>query len=129
MKNLTVNDKGSIGVAKVVADLLSQGFYVFLPFDGSSPVDLVVADKSMRLRRLQIKYRIVERGMIRIPLSSVVNGTRVPIDLSKIDGWAVYSPDANRVYYISARSFGPHQKWFNIALDDGRHLASIFWES
>jgi hypothetical protein len=101
LMDVTVNDKGAIGVAKAVSDLLGLGFYVFLPFDGSSPVDLVVADAKMVMRRLQVKYRTLNKwGSIEVPMSSVVNGKRIPMDLSKIDGWAIYCPETNEVYYV-----------------------------
>lgn len=106
----TVNDKGSIGVAKAISDLLGQAYYVFLPFDGSSPVDLVVANAAMVLRRVQVKYRIIEWNMLRIPLSSVTNGNRKPIDLSKLDGWAVYCPDTDKMYYAPNRKIEPGAK-------------------
>jgi hypothetical protein len=96
-----VNRKGDVGTAKTAADLIFQGYDVFLPFSGSCPVDLVAADRTQRLRRFQVKYRSADRrGYIAVRLCSIVNGRMVPIDLSKIDGWAVYCPDTDHVYYV-----------------------------
>lgn len=135
----TVNDKGSIGVAKVLSDLLSKDYFVFMPFDGASPVDLVVADKRMNLRRLQIKYRVLNRyGSIGILLSSVVNGKTVPIDVTKIDGWAIYCPQTDLVYYVSLSQITLPASYFSLRstgkiLPRGRDAsefmdASVFWK-
>ena len=123
----TVNDKGSIGVAMTVADLLRQGYYVFLPFDGSSPVDLIVANREMLTKRLQVKYRVVENRKLRIPLSSVVNGKRVPIKFDKIDEWAVYCPNNDQMYYISKSYKVVGTSWIVIDPDDNRGSADVFW--
>lgn len=101
LMNRTVNDKGAIGAAKVVSDLLEKGYYVFLPFDGASPIDIVAANKEMSLRRIQIKYRKITMDKLDVPLASVVNGKVVPNDLSKIDAWAIYCPDNNKIYYVA----------------------------
>jgi hypothetical protein len=96
-----VNRKGDLGTAKTVADLVAQGYDVYLPFSGSCPVDVVAADRAQRLRRLQVKYRAADdRGYIAVRLCTIINGKIVPIDLSKIDGWAVYCPDTDHVYYV-----------------------------
>lgn len=102
--NLTTNEKGAIGVAMTTADLVSRRYYVFLPVDGSYPVDLIVGDAAMRLCRLQVKYRDGSDGRLAIRQSSVVNGVRVPIDRAKIDGWAVYCPQSRFVYYVPLRA-------------------------
>lgn len=100
-----VNDKGAIGVARIVADLISKEYSVFLPFDGSSPVDIVVANKAMVLRRIQAKYRKLNQyGSIPIRLESIVNRKTVPIDRSKVDGYAVYCPDNDKIYYLDIDS-------------------------
>lgn len=135
---LTVNDKGSIGVAKAVADLLHKRYYAFLPFDGSSPVDLVIANKAMTLKRLQVKYREpVKRSptSLCIPLYSVVNGKMIPIDLSKIDGWAIYCPTTDKVYYINKRLINIDSvTTFHLSLKGGKERSvdnylcpDVFW--
>jgi hypothetical protein len=99
-------DKGSIGVAAVISSLLSNGYEVFLPFDGASSVDLIVANEQMDLKRVQVKYRkLLSNNTFLIPLQSVVNGKRVHIDRNKIDGYAIYCPEVKLVYYVSIRDF------------------------
>ena len=99
---MNVNEKGNIGLIKVIADLYSKGFYCFTPFDDHNPVDLISMDKNGNTKRLQIKYRSLDKKKNRYELSakSVVNGKRVPIDRELIDGWAVYLADEDQVIYL-----------------------------
>lgn len=97
----TVNGKGVIGLVKVTADLVTKGYEVFSPISDHSPVDLVAGDSSMRLSRVQVKYRKIDsRGLICVSLDSVVNGKRVPVDTSKIDCWAIHCPNLETIYYV-----------------------------
>lgn len=98
---MNVNGKGSIGEALVLADLTRRGYFVFKPFSDHSPVDLVVADREMRLLRLQVKYRKIERGKIILPLSSVINGRKVATNLDHVDAWALYNPELDAILYLS----------------------------
>jgi hypothetical protein len=103
---LSVNQKGVIGLVKVTADLVSKQYEVFTPTSDSSPVDLIAADDGMNLKLVQVKYREPERRKGRgaqvlvVSLDSVVNGRRVPVDVSRIDVWAIYCPQTERVYYV-----------------------------
>lgn len=101
---LTTNQKGTIGLVKVITDLTVRGYETFTPTSDASPVDVVVADSSFSIKRLQVKYREPctqsSVPLLVIGAFSVVNGKKIPIDLSKIDGWAVYSPLTDKVYYI-----------------------------
>jgi hypothetical protein len=101
---LNVNRKGVIGLVKVTADLISRGYEVFTPTSDFSPVDVVVAEPVLwSLRRLQVKYRKIGRdGGAHVSLDSVVNGRRVPVDTSRIDGWAVYCPEPEFIAYVRA---------------------------
>lgn len=69
---------------------------------GVSPVDLIAATEKLALRRLQVKYRkpIDESSALFVFLDSDVNCRRVPINLSLIDGWAIYCPDSKHLYYV-----------------------------
>ena len=100
---MNVNEKGNIGLIKVMADLYSKGYHCFTPFDDHSPVDLITLDNTGNVRRLQVKYRSISEKRKHYELSarSVVNGKVVPIDRSLIDGWAVYLADEDKVIYLS----------------------------
>ncbi len=100
---MNVNQKGNIGLIKVMADLYSKGYHCFTPFDDHSPVDLIAMDETGFCKRLQVKYRSLDEKRQRYELSarSVVNGKVIPIDRTLIDGWAVYLADEDLVIYIS----------------------------
>lgn len=100
---MNVNEKGNIGLIKVMADLYSKGYHCFTPFDDHSPVDLISLDDAGQVRRLQVKYRSLseKRNHYELSARSVVNGKTIPIDRNLIDGWAVYLSDVDKVVYIS----------------------------
>ncbi len=97
---MDVNEKGQIGLIKVMADLAEKGYECFVPLHDYSAVDLIVLNSEYIPRRLQVKYRTLINGKIQIPFSSVVNGKRIPINRSAIDGWAVYCPENNKIAYV-----------------------------
>lgn len=99
---MNVNEKGNLGLIKVMSDLISKGYHCFTPFDDYSPVDLITLDATGNTKRLQVKYRSLSEKRKRYELSanSVVNGKKVPIDRNLIDGWAVYLSDEDKVIYI-----------------------------
>jgi len=100
---MNVNEKGNIGLIKVMADLYSKGYHCFTPFDDHSPVDLMTLDNTGNVKRLQVKYRSIgeKRKYYELSARSVVNGKTIPIDRSLIDGWAVYLADEDKVVYLS----------------------------
>lgn len=98
---MNVNEKGNLGLIKVIGDLYSKGFTAFTPFDDYSPVDCIAMDKTGKSFRLQIKYRSPGRGdKYEISASSMVNGKGVAINRDLIDCWAVYLSDIDRVVYM-----------------------------
>ena len=99
---MNVNEKGNIGLIKVIADLYSKGYHCFTPFDDHNPVDLISMDNYGQVRRLQVKYRSLseKRNHYELSARSVVNGKSIPLDRSLIDGWAVYLSDSDKVVYI-----------------------------
>ncbi len=100
---MNVNDKGNIGFANVLADLVNNGYFVFIPIADTTSVDLIAADKGMNLKRIQIKYRKINKnGVISVSTESIVNGKRVSADFSQTDIWAIYCPDNKKIYYLSS---------------------------
>ena len=99
---MNVNEKGNIGLIKVMADLYSKGYHCFTPFDDHSPVDLITLDKTGKIIRLQVKYRSLseKRNHYELSATSVVNGKAKPIDRNLIDGWAIYLSNADKVVYM-----------------------------
>ena len=87
---MNVNEKGVKGLIKVIDNLQENGYYVFPAFDDHSPIDLIAVDREGKSYQLQVKYR--ERDPRKksekydIQATSVVNGKKIPIDRSMIDG-------------------------------------------
>ncbi len=106
MKRNTTKDKGDTGLGFVISDLISRGFYIFLPISEHLPFDLIASDQKGKLSRVQVKYRELYKsgGTIRIKLASVYStakGTHVrPIDANSFDGMAIYCPNTSKVYYV-----------------------------
>lgn len=98
---MNTNEKGNVGLAKVISKLVELGYHCFLPFTDTTCVDLIVGNFKMEIKRIQVKYRKKNKqGTIEIPLESVVNGKRISIDRSKIDYYIVYCPDNDKIYFI-----------------------------
>jgi hypothetical protein len=107
---INTSRKGAIGVAAVVKALVIQGWDVFTPFDDHSPIDLI-AIFGIITHRLQVKYRKLNSdGLIDVPLASVVNGKRIPINIGLIDGWAIYVPELDTVAFVHKYALGVNRK-------------------
>lgn len=114
---MNVNQKGVVGLVKVISDLVSRGYEVFTPISDFCPVDIIVADSKMNLRRIQVKYREHDnrnKNAIVVQLDSIVNGKRVPVDVSLIDGWAIYFPETNEIYYVPKSEVQGRSIWLCI---------------
>ena len=95
---------------KAQIDLFEQGFTIFVPLTEHCPFDLV-AYKDGEFRRVQVKYRSIDRtGKIDVKFSTCWNdrhGTHVrPIDKGDIDLYCIYCPDTDECYYLAPGKFG-----------------------
>lgn len=110
--------KGNIGLAKVLCKLVELGHSCFLPLTDTTCVDLIVMNDKAELKRIQIKYRkLNKKGAIDVPLETVVNGKKIPIDRTKIDYYIVYCPDNEKMYYVELKSI-PKVKSFTLRLKE-----------
>lgn len=104
---MNVNEKGAIGLIEVIRDLTKRGFECFTPIHDYSGVDLIVLNEQKHPIRLQVKYRNSEirngksTNIVGIGFHSVVNGKKIPIDISFIDGWAIYCPEVDTIVYVN----------------------------
>jgi hypothetical protein len=102
--------KGDLGVLKAQIDLYEQGFTICVPLTEHAPFDLA-AYKDGEFRRIQVKYRAVDRfGKIDVKFSTCWNdrhGTHtVPIDKNEVDLFCIYCPDTDECYYLDPGKFG-----------------------
>jgi hypothetical protein len=115
---MNTNEKGNIGQIEVIRKLVKNGYECFLPMHDYSAIDLI-AVKGEKIHRLQIKYRTSIRGVVEIHNSSVVNGRRVPIDLSMIDGWAIYCPEIDDVVFVGKKDIDDTSKMVSFRFAPG----------
>ena len=122
---MNTNKKGDIGLANVIADVTNKGYFLFLPFSDTTSVDLVIADKFMKLNRVQVKYLSIDKtGVLNIPACNVVNGKKIPVDLTQIDVWAIYCPDTKEIYYISTKEI-IGKKSFALRISQSKYKDSV----
>lgn len=97
------SDKGDIGVALVTADLIAKSFEILLPVSAITPYDLV-AHRSGKFYRVQVKYRRNTHGFLNIDLRKNIGGAtkvkRSGTIVSDVEIIAIYCPDTNKVYYL-----------------------------
>ncbi len=102
-------DKGDLAVAKAHADLVGKGFTVLFPATEHAPFDLV-AYAAGEFHRLQVKYRSVRAGAVKVQFRSMWadrNGTHMaPMDKDAIDAVCVYCPETDECYYVRPDEHG-----------------------
>jgi hypothetical protein len=81
-------DKGELGEAMVIADLVRRGFGVALPLGHSWPFDLVLIRPDGTLERVQVKY-------------ARSDGAVLPVKCASTSGWVQYSYHAGIVDWIA----------------------------
>ena len=93
-------DKGDLGTAMAYADLVSQGCMVLFPATEHAPFDLV-AYRSGRFHRVQVKYRTARSGKVVVSFRSSWadrHGTHMkPVDKAEIDALLHLLPGHGRV--------------------------------
>lgn len=106
MRKIDTKDKGDLGIAMVIAALAKKNIKVALPMCEHLPFDLIGISEQGKLSRISIKYRTAVDGLIEVPIrtiSSNSQGYKVKYaDLNDIDGFAVYCPTTDQVYFINS---------------------------
>ncbi|MDX2077482.1 MAG: group I intron-associated PD-(D/E)XK endonuclease [bacterium] len=121
MSHMT-KDKGDLAVAMALADLRKHGIVCCLPISEHLPFDMVAIMPDMTtLVRLQVKYRKANGygGIELLFRSNYYNSKKIyskPIDLSEIDGFALYNPDTDTTYYLSANMIKDKAKSITLRL-------------
>lgn len=64
MNNHHTKLKGDVGLAAVIKDLTTKGFYVSIPISENAPFDLIASDKTCY--RIQVKTRSTYRGVVEV---------------------------------------------------------------
>jgi hypothetical protein len=110
--DMNTNQKGNIGTASVVKDLIQKGFEVFIPFSEHSVVDLI-ALKDNKSYRLQVKYsKISEKNISRIRPENTFKYKDGDFDF-----YALYIPEKDYILYAPIE-FGGCAIRFSLPLKD-----------
>lgn len=125
--------KGNIGFTATVLELQKNMFNVFSEIGDYSRVDLI-AEKNGILKKIQVKYSTGECGSISLNLvKSGPNGYRYTYDKNDVDWFAIYSPETDKVYWLSFEDVKSIKKTFTLRLipaknnqKSGTHEASDF---
>lgn len=100
--------KGDIAMTQIIADLTKNNIDCCLPISEHLPFDLI-AHKDNKCFKIQVKYSSLRGGAYFLSLrSNKYNNTKggysVPIDLSKIDIFAIYCAEVNKICYLTQKS-------------------------
>lgn len=94
-------EKGEIGEAMVIADLMRQGHDVAIPFGHNQPFDLIVIRKEDgRLEKVQVKYTTGDGRVVKVRVESNSAWVRHRYTPDGVDWMAVYDATIERCFYV-----------------------------
>lgn len=93
--------KGDVGEAAILLDLLKRGYKVAKPIGEDWRCDLIIL-RDNNLEKVQVKYVKLKNGSIIIPNRS---GNKL-YSVKDVDWIAVYEPIDGKCYYIPSSVFG-----------------------
>ena len=110
--------KADVGLAKVIADLVSKGHTPCLPLSEHQPFDLVVVLKSGEAIKVQVKFsRLKESGVVDVKCRTSwadKNGNHETwYTTEDFDYFAIYCPEKECVLYIPNTDTVPRSVRFN----------------
>ncbi len=96
--------KGSIAEMEVASLLMKKGWNVLFPFGENNRYDLV-AEKSGKFNRVQVKYVTPKNGALNVGCKSSNNWTVDRYTADQIDFIAVYNSISRDVFFLPASQF------------------------
>ncbi len=95
---------GNITEARILAELVQEGFDVLVPFGEGLRYDLLIDRKAESFTRIQCKTGKLIDGVVRFNAYSVSRAKKnVPYTPEEIDYFACFCPQTNEVYYVPVR--------------------------
>ncbi len=94
--------KGTLGEIAVTKHLLQQGYSVFTEVGDLSRTDLIVLVDSVPIK-VQVKSCMAKDGAVEVPSKKSGPGYAYRYKLEDVDVFAVYVPNHDLVFYVSAR--------------------------
>ena len=108
-------EKGDLGEAMVMADVLRRGYKVAIPVGEDWRYDLIVLRRG-KLERVQCKYTRSAGDKIEVQCRSTNNWNTVKYTKHDVDWIAVYDVTTDCCYYIPARLLGEGRALINLRL-------------
>ncbi|MGH8924953.1 MAG: group I intron-associated PD-(D/E)XK endonuclease [Acidimicrobiia bacterium] len=94
-------EKGLLGEAEVIADLIRRGLGIALPMSHSIPFDIVlIRNNGGLLERVQVKYTTSNGATVRIRCTSKSEWVSYRYTANQVDWIATYDSTTNAVYYV-----------------------------
>lgn len=104
-------EKGEIGEAMVIADLMRQGHDIAIPFGHNQPFDLIVIRKEDgRLEKVQVKYTTSDGAVIRAVVRSSSAWVQHRYTREEVDWIAIYESQSQSCFYIPAFVWDGHHQ-------------------
>lgn len=104
-------EKGEIGEAMVIADLMSQGHDIAIPFGHNQPYDLIVIRREDgRLEKVQVKYTTSDGSVIRAVIRSSSAWVAHRYTADEVDWIAVYEATMSSCFYIPSSVWDGRQQ-------------------
>ena len=102
-------EKGEIGEAMVIADLIRQGHDVAIPFGHNLPFDLIVVRKEDgSLEKVQVKYTTGDGRIVKVKIESTSAWVRHRYTAAEVDWIAVYDATTDQCYYVHSSVWDGH---------------------
>ncbi|HET9773205.1 MAG TPA: group I intron-associated PD-(D/E)XK endonuclease [Acidimicrobiia bacterium] len=123
-------DKGDIGLACVIADLIKHEIQIALPISEHLPFDLIAIHPNGTTLKVSVKYRVMRAsGTVRVDSRSIWNdrnGTHHrPHRPGDYDVVAIYCPDTDECYYVLASELTPSGKTLRITGAANNQIAGV----
>ncbi len=101
--------KGEVGEAMVIADLIRQGHDVAIPFGHNQPFDLIVVRKEDgRLEKVQVKYTTSDGKVVKVKVESTSAWVRHTYTADEVDWIAVYDATTDQCFYLPSAVWAGH---------------------
>lgn len=123
-------DKGDIGLACVMADLIKHDIQVALPVSEHLPFDLIAIHHGGGMAKVSVKYRVMRtNGVVKVETRSAWNdrhGTHHRHhDPGDYDAVAIYCPDTEDCYYLLASELAASGRTLRITDPANNQLTGI----
>lgn len=113
-------EKGDIGEAMVMADVLRRGYKVAIPVGEDWRYDLIVL-RNGKLERVQCKYTKSDLRIVSVKCRSTNNWSTHKYTSEDLDWIATYDDTTKRVYYIPSSMLSSGRSEIKLRLSPPRN--------